>query len=51
MSICLPVTPIPRSVFQLTNLIEGEFDIGVTAIDNVIAHNGRSECQLPDISI
>src|SRR5215471_21778616 len=32
------LTPTPSSVFQLTSLIEGKFDIGVTAIDNVIAY-------------
>jgi ABC-type nitrate/sulfonate/bicarbonate transport system substrate-binding protein len=32
------LTPTPSSVFQLTSLIEGKFDIGATAIDNVIAY-------------
>jgi ABC-type nitrate/sulfonate/bicarbonate transport system substrate-binding protein len=32
------VTPTPSSVFQLTNLIEGKFDIAMTGIDNVIAY-------------
>src|ERR1700730_2405889 len=38
------LTPTPNSVFQLTNLIEGKFDIGMTAIDNVIAYmEGQGE--------
>jgi ABC-type nitrate/sulfonate/bicarbonate transport system substrate-binding protein len=32
------LTPTPNSVFQLTGLIEGKFDIAATAIDNVIAY-------------
>ena len=32
------LTPTPNSVFQLTNLIDGKFDIAMTAIDNVIAY-------------
>jgi NMT1/THI5 like protein len=34
------LTPIPNSVFQLTNLIDGKFDIAMAAIDNVIAYMG-----------
>src|SRR2546422_3011109 len=30
------VTPTVSSVFQLTNLIDGKFDIAMTAIDNLI---------------
>jgi ABC-type nitrate/sulfonate/bicarbonate transport system substrate-binding protein len=38
------LTPTPGSAFQLTNLIEGKFDIGVTAIDNLIAYmEGQGE--------
>src|SRR5712692_7349656 len=38
------VTPTPSSVFQLTNLIEGKFDIAMTAIDNLIAYReGQGE--------
>ena len=33
------LTPTPNSVFQLTNLIDGKFDIAMTAIDNVVAYN------------
>src|SRR5881392_1200370 len=47
------VTPTPSSVFQLTNLIEGKFDIAMTAIDNVIAYmEGQGEAPVattPDI--
>jgi ABC-type nitrate/sulfonate/bicarbonate transport system substrate-binding protein len=32
------LTNTPNSVFQVTNLMEGKFDIAVTAIDNVIAY-------------
>jgi ABC-type nitrate/sulfonate/bicarbonate transport system substrate-binding protein len=32
------LTNTPNSVFQLTGLIEGRFDIAMTAIDNVVAY-------------
>ena len=32
------VVPTPNSQFQLKNLIEGKFDIAMTAIDNVVAY-------------
>src|SRR4051794_31141306 len=32
------LTNTPNSVFQLTGLIDGKFDIAMTAIDNVIAY-------------
>ena len=38
------LTPTPNSVFQLTKLIEGQFDIAHTAIDNVVAYmEGQGE--------
>jgi ABC-type nitrate/sulfonate/bicarbonate transport system substrate-binding protein len=38
------LTDTPNSVFQLTNLMDGKFDIAVTAIDNVIAYvEGQGE--------
>src|SRR5476649_1113567 len=37
--IAVTLTPTPNSVFQLTNLIDGKFDIAMTAIDNVVAYN------------
>jgi ABC-type nitrate/sulfonate/bicarbonate transport system substrate-binding protein len=49
------LTPTPSSVFQLTNLIEGKFDIAVTAIDNVIAYDeGQGEASVsrqPDLFV
>jgi ABC-type nitrate/sulfonate/bicarbonate transport system substrate-binding protein len=47
------LTPTPNSVFQLTNLIEGKFDIAMTAIDNVMAYQeGQGEAPVtatPDL--
>jgi ABC-type nitrate/sulfonate/bicarbonate transport system substrate-binding protein len=46
------VTPTPNSVFQLTGLIEGKFDIAMTAIDNLIAYReGQGEAKVdgPDL--
>lgn len=41
-------TPTPSSVFQLTNLIDGKFDIAMTAIDNLIAYReGQGEVPKP----
>jgi ABC-type nitrate/sulfonate/bicarbonate transport system substrate-binding protein len=37
--VSVKVTPTPGSAFQLTNLIDGKFDIAMTAIDNVIAYS------------
>ena len=49
----MKLTPTPSSVFQLTSLIEGKFDIGATAIDNVIAYmEGQGEASVsgqPDL--
>ena len=49
------LTLTPNSVFQLTNLIDGKFDIGVTAIDNVIAYmEGQGEAPIsvqPDLFV
>ena len=36
--VSVKITPTPDSQFQLTNLIDGKFDIAMTAIDNVIAY-------------
>jgi len=42
--VAVTLTNTPNSVFQLTNLIDGKFDIAVTAIDNVIAYSeGQGE--------
>src|SRR2546427_3120238 len=46
------LTPTPSSVFQLINLIEGKFDIAMTAIDNLIAYRegqGEAPVQGPDL--
>jgi len=49
------LTPTPNSVFQLTSLIEGKFDIALTAFDNVIAYmEGQGEASLsvqPDLFV
>jgi ABC-type nitrate/sulfonate/bicarbonate transport system substrate-binding protein len=49
------LTPTPSSVFQLTGLIEGRFDIGATAIDNVVAYmEGQGEAAVsrqPDLFV
>jgi len=49
----IKLTPTPNSVFQLTNLIGGKFDIGMTAIDNVVAYQeGQGEAPVsgtPDL--
>jgi ABC-type nitrate/sulfonate/bicarbonate transport system substrate-binding protein len=49
------LTPTPNSVFQLTNLIEGKFDIGMTALDNVVAYmEGQGEVPVstqPDLFV
>ena len=39
--ITVTLTPTPNSVFQLTNLIDGKFDIAMTAIDNVVAYDEK----------
>lgn len=45
--------PTPNSVAQMTGLLDGAFDIAMTAVDNVIAYvNGQGEAQTaapPDI--
>jgi ABC-type nitrate/sulfonate/bicarbonate transport system substrate-binding protein len=49
------LTPTPSSVFQLTGLIEGKFDIAATAVDNVIAYmEGQGEVPVavkPDLFV
>jgi ABC-type nitrate/sulfonate/bicarbonate transport system substrate-binding protein len=42
--IAVNITPTPSSVFQLTNLIDGKFDIAMTAVDNLVAYReGQGE--------
>lgn len=52
-NVAVRITPTPNSVFQLTNLIDGKFDIAMTAIDNIIAYmEGQGEAsttQTPDL--
>lgn len=46
------ITPTPSSAFQLQHLIEGKFDIAMTAIDNLIAYRegqGEAKAQGPDL--
>ena len=47
------VTPTPNSVFQLSGLIEGTFDLAHTAFDNIVAYDeGQGEAQVtgsPDL--
>ncbi len=46
------LTPTPNSVFQLTGLIEGKFDIAMTAFDNLVAYReGQGEVPVlgPDL--
>jgi ABC-type nitrate/sulfonate/bicarbonate transport system substrate-binding protein len=53
--VAVNVTPTPNSVFQLTNLIEGKFDLAHTAIDNVVAYmEGQGEAPVkvtPDLVV
>ena len=52
-AVTVKVTPTPGSAFQLTNPIDGKFDIAMTAIDNVIAYSeGQGAAptkEMPDI--
>jgi ABC-type nitrate/sulfonate/bicarbonate transport system substrate-binding protein len=49
------LTPTPSSAFQLQNLIEGKFDVGMTAFDNVVAYQeGQGEATItgtPDLFV
>jgi ABC-type nitrate/sulfonate/bicarbonate transport system substrate-binding protein len=49
------LTNTPSSAFQLQNLIEGKFDIGMTALDNVVAYQeGQGEATItgtPDLFV
>jgi len=50
--VAVEVTPTPGSVFQLTGLIEGRFDLAITLADNVVAYReGQGEVPLagPDL--
>jgi ABC-type nitrate/sulfonate/bicarbonate transport system substrate-binding protein len=47
--ITVKLTPTPNSGFQLTNLIDGKFDIAMTAIDNVVAYDEK-QSEAPTIA-
>lgn len=51
--VAVTLTPTPNSAFQLTGLIDGKFDIAMTAIDNVIAYmegqGAAPTTQAPDL--
>lgn len=51
--LAVEITPTPNSVFQITNLIDGNFDIAGTAIDNIVAYQeGQGVAELsrePDL--
>ena len=50
--VAVKITPTPNSVFQLTGLIQGRFDLGMTAIDNLIAYRegqGEAPVEGPDL--
>jgi ABC-type nitrate/sulfonate/bicarbonate transport system substrate-binding protein len=53
--VAVHLTPTPGSEYQLKNLIEGKFDLGVTAIDNVVAYmEGQGEAKVdvkPDLVV
>jgi ABC-type nitrate/sulfonate/bicarbonate transport system substrate-binding protein len=53
--VAIELTPTPNSVFQLSGLIEGRFDMAMTAVDNVIAYmEGQGEATLtatPDLVV
>jgi ABC-type nitrate/sulfonate/bicarbonate transport system substrate-binding protein len=51
--LAVEITPTPNSVFQITNLVDGNFEIAGTAIDNVVAYQeGQGVAELsrePDL--
>jgi ABC-type nitrate/sulfonate/bicarbonate transport system substrate-binding protein len=50
--VAVNITPTPNSVAQLSGLIDGKFDIAMTAIDNLIAYRegqGEAPKQGPDL--
>jgi ABC-type nitrate/sulfonate/bicarbonate transport system substrate-binding protein len=45
--VAVTLTPTPSSVFQITKFAQGDFDIAMTAVDNVIAYmEGQGEVLL-----
>ncbi|MBL0421548.1 ABC transporter substrate-binding protein [Ramlibacter sp. AW1] len=52
--LAVKVTPTPNSTFQMKGLIQGEFDLAMTAMDNVIAYReGQGEAGIdgPDLVV
>ena len=48
-NVTVVLTPTPGSVYQFQHLSAGDFDIALTAIDNVIAYDeGQGEAPLPN---
>ena len=50
--LAVAITPTPNSTFQMKGLIQGEFDIAMTAMDNVVAYReGQGEAGVdgPDL--
>jgi ABC-type nitrate/sulfonate/bicarbonate transport system substrate-binding protein len=47
--VSIKVVPTPNSQFQLKGLIEGKFDIAMTAIDNVIAYSEGQGASKPEV--
>jgi ABC-type nitrate/sulfonate/bicarbonate transport system substrate-binding protein len=50
--LAVAITPTPNSTFQMKGLIQGEFDIAMTAMDNVIAYRegqGEAGVEGPDL--
>jgi ABC-type nitrate/sulfonate/bicarbonate transport system substrate-binding protein len=52
--LAVKVTPTPNSTFQMKGLIQGDFDVALTAMDNVIAYReGQGEAGVngPDLFV
>jgi len=51
--LAVDLTPTPSSVYQITNLMDGKYDIAMTAFDNVVAYDaGQGEAKVsgsPDL--
>ena len=43
------IAPTPGSVYQITNLMAGKFDIAISTLDNIVAYDeGQGEASLPE---
>jgi len=48
-NLSVTLTPTPGSVYQFQHLSAGDFDIGTTALDNIVAYDeGEGEAPLPN---